>query len=122
TEDLRLLPRREVSTLVELVVIDELGIRPLCPTPRGLVDFVWKRAHSHRDGDVFDVEKAYLRGQSVFPIETSRRYRRVRQPVERDVVEDIISRQAFGLSVKHARDKRKTGGVVVEYPRRQADG
>jgi hypothetical protein len=65
-----------------------------------------------RDRDVFDVEK----GQLVFPVETSRRDRRVRQPVECDVVEDIVSREAFGLSVEDACDKRVTAVVVVEHP------
>src|SRR5262245_28545606 len=102
--------------------MDEFGIRPLCPTPRGRIDLVWKDAYGNRDGNVFDVEKGGARGSPVFPIETSRRDRRVRQPVERDVVEDVISRQAFGLSIEDARDERKTGGVVVEYPRGQADG
>src|SRR5258708_29373736 len=70
-EDLRLLPRREVAALVELVVMDEFGKRPLCPTARGLVDLIWKGAHGDRDGDVLDVEKRQL----VFPADTSRRDR-----------------------------------------------
>ena len=70
--------------------MDELGIRPLCPTPRGLIELVRKDAHGNRDGDVLDVEE----GELVFPIETRRRNRRVRQPVERDVVEDVVSCKA----------------------------
>src|SRR3984893_6451641 len=77
-EDLRLLPGREVAALVDLVVIDELGIRPLRPAPRGLIELVRKGAHRGRDGDVFRGEKREL----ALPIETSRRDRRVRQPVE----------------------------------------
>jgi hypothetical protein len=61
-EELRLFPSREVAAFVELVVMDEFGIRTLCPTPRGCIDLVWKDAHGHRDGDVFDVEKARARG------------------------------------------------------------
>src|SRR4051812_1848455 len=52
-KDHRLLPRREVPTLVELVVIHELGIGPLRPTARGLVKLVGERAHGNRDADAF---------------------------------------------------------------------
>jgi hypothetical protein len=68
-EQLRLLPGREVPTLVELVVMDEVGIGLLCPTPRHLVDLVRKDAHRYRDGDALRVEEA----DRIFPIETSRR-------------------------------------------------
>src|SRR5882672_9747404 len=57
-EELRLFPGREVTAFVELVVVDELGKRPLRPTARGLVELVWKGAY-----DVLDVEKRQL----VFP-------------------------------------------------------
>ena len=88
---MRLLKGREVAALVELVVMDELGIRTLCPTPRGGVDLIWKDADGNRDGDVLRGEK----GKLIFPIQTSRRDRRVRQPVEGDVVENVISRKAL---------------------------
>src|SRR6266404_7725788 len=97
--------------------MDEFGVRPLCPTPRGGVDLIWKDADGNRDGDVLRGEKVKL----VFPIQTSRRDRRVRQPVEGDVVEDIISRKPLGLTVKDACDERLTACVVVEYPGHQAD-
>jgi len=98
--------------------MDEFGVRPLCPIPRGGVDLIWKDADGNRDGDVLRGEK----GKLVFPIQTSRRDRRVRQPVEGDVVENVISRKALGLAGKDARHERLTGFVVVEYPGRQADG
>jgi len=41
---------REHELLVELVVMDEFGIRPLCPTPWGCIDLVGKDAYGHRDG------------------------------------------------------------------------
>ena len=83
-EELRLFPGRKMPAFVELVVMDEFGKSPLRPTPRGLVEFVGKGAHSDRDGHTLRSEKREL----VFPIQTSRRNRRARQPVERDVVED----------------------------------
>ncbi len=67
--------------------MDELGIRLLGPTARSRIDLVWKDAHGDRDGDAFNVEK----GQLVFPIETSRRDRGVRQPVGCDDVLDNIT-------------------------------
>ena len=71
-----------MPAFVEPVVMDEFGIRPLCPTSRDVIKLVKEDAHGNEDRDVFDVKK----GQFVFPIETSRRNRRVRQPVERNVV------------------------------------
>ena len=44
-------------------------------------------------------------GQLVLPVQARRGDRRVRQPVERDVVEDVVSRQALGPPVEHARDQ-----------------
>src|SRR6266487_2619240 len=67
-KELRLFPGRKVPAFVEFVVIDELGIRSLGPTARGLIELVRKGAHGHRDRDPFGGEK----GQLAFPIETSR--------------------------------------------------
>src|ERR1700728_4842941 len=68
-EEFRLLPCREVSALRDSVVVNQLGISFLGPTPRGLINLVWKGAHGNRDRDVSRIEKAAL----IFPIETSRR-------------------------------------------------
>jgi hypothetical protein len=46
-----------VSTSVELVVVDEFGIRPLRPTSRAQIDLVGKGAYGNRDGNAFDTEK-----------------------------------------------------------------
>src|SRR5882757_5394648 len=96
----------------------EFGIRSLYPAPRSGVDFIGINADGNRDGDVLRGEK----GKLVFPIQTSRRDRRIRQPVEGDVVKNVVSRKALGLTVKDARHERLTGLVVVEHPSRQADG
>jgi hypothetical protein len=114
---LRLLPGREVPAFREPVVMDELGVGSFRPTPRGRIDLVRKGAHGDGDGDPFRGEK----GQLAFLIETSRRNRRVRQPVERDVVEDVVSRKALGLTGKDACDERVTARVVVEHPGGEAD-
>src|SRR6266446_3563269 len=98
--------------------MDEFGVRPLCPTPRNGIDLVGKDADGNRDGDVLRGEK----GKLVFPIQASRRDGRVRQPVEGDVVENVVSRKSLRLAGKDARHERLTGFVVVKYPGRQADG
>src|SRR6266550_1992588 len=112
-QKLRLFPRRKVPALVELVVMDELGIRPLRPAPRCSDDLVRKEAHGNRDGDVLGT-KVCLRES--LPIKTSRRDCRVRQPEERDVVEHIVSRKACWLPVKSTCDELQTERVVVQQP------
>src|ERR1700722_2476086 len=117
TEEFRLFPRGEVAALRESVVVNQFGIGFLGPGPRGLIDLVWKGAHRNRDLNTSRIEKATL----VFPIETSRRDRRIGQPVERDVVEDVISCQALGLPVENACDERLTARVVIKDPPCQTD-
>ena len=84
---MRLLPGRIVPAFVNFVVIDKVLIGALGPTPRGFIVLAWKDAHGRRNGDVEGVVKAVV----IFPIEPSRRYSRVRQPVEGDVVKHVIS-------------------------------
>jgi hypothetical protein len=95
-ELLRLFPGRKVSAFGETVVMNQFGIRFLRPALRGCVDLIWKHADGNRDGDVLRRKEVQL----VFPIQSSRRDCRVRQPIERDVVEDVGSRKALGLTVK----------------------
>ena len=76
----------------EPVVMNEPGVRPSVQLSRGRVDLVGKGAYGDGNGDPFRGEKRQL----AFPIEPRRRNRRVRQPVERDVVEDVVSRKALG--------------------------
>ena len=86
-----------MPALGELVEVNELGVRLLRPTPRGGIELVRKDTHSNRDtGDAFDIEKPdFAKG---LPIETGARKRRVRQPGDRDVVEDVVARQARGFA------------------------
>src|SRR3954463_10798294 len=86
-EELRLFPRREVPALVELVVMDEPGIRPLRPAPRRRDDVVGKNAYRNRDGDVLGAQVGL---REPLPIKTRRGDGRVRQPEERGVVEHIV--------------------------------
>src|SRR5918998_777694 len=64
-EQLGLFPGCEVTTLVDLVEVDQVGVGLLGPAPRGLICLAGKDAHGHRDGDALGVEKATL----IFPIE-----------------------------------------------------
>src|SRR5262249_21333723 len=82
-EQLRLLPGSEVATLVDLVVIDQVGVRPLRPASWCLILLAGKDAHGHWNGDALGVEEA----TPIFPVEARRRDSGVCQPVERDVVE-----------------------------------
>src|SRR5690349_23730763 len=103
--ELRLFPSGEMRAFGKLVVMNEMGVRLLCPTAGGGIDLAWKGAHGYGNGDAFDVEEAFFRRAAVVPIKTGRRDSRIRQPVERDVVEDVIRREPFGLAVEHARKK-----------------
>src|SRR5262245_18627449 len=122
TEELRLLPRREVGALVELVVVDEVRIGLLRPTARSRVDLVREDAHSYRDLDAPGVEEASRRLVRIVPVEARRGDCRVGDPVERDVVEDVALRQPLGLSIEDAGDHLLAARVVVNHPGCEADG
>ena len=60
----------------------------------------------------------------VLPVEASRRDSGVRQPVERDVVEDVVPREAPGrLALEDLRDEAGLAGAVavVDQQRREVD-
>jgi hypothetical protein len=98
-----------VSSFVYLVVVDEFVIRPLRPTSRGLIVLAGKDAHRCWDGDIRRVIKIEVK----FPIEASRGNRRVRQPVEGEVVEYIISCQVTcGVSIDRAPERRQVIGAA----------
>jgi len=63
-EDFGLFPCRKMPALLEAVVIDELWVRLLCPTPRGLNDLVRKGTHRDGDGDGFGALPLRSRGTS----------------------------------------------------------
>src|SRR5262245_25576371 len=111
-----------MATPIESVVMDEvIGICPLGPALRCLIQLVREDTDGERDGDVLGVEE----GGRVLPVETGRRDASVREPVERDVVEDVISceitRQA---SLQDLPDEPGLAGAVavVDRERRQIDG
>ncbi|HEX5500174.1 MAG TPA: hypothetical protein VFX03_13140, partial [Thermomicrobiales bacterium] len=61
------------------------------------------------------------KGQLAFPVESRRRDRGVRQPVERDIVENVVAREPLSLSFEDASDELVAARVVVEHPGGQAD-
>jgi hypothetical protein len=58
---------------------------------------VRKYADGHRDQDAFRIEVPFA---PILPIEASARKRCVRQPGDRDVVENVVACKAFGFSGK----------------------
>src|SRR5260370_19815080 len=98
SKGLGLSPSRKVPAFVELVVVDQFGIRPLRPTARAQIDLVRKGAYGNGDGNAFDTE---IR-EFAFPVEACSGNRRVRQPGDRDVVEDIVPGWAGSFSGKAA--------------------
>jgi hypothetical protein len=59
--------------------MDEFGKRPLCPAPRGWIEFVREDAHGNRDGDAaFGIEKPEF--APILPVETGARKRHVIPP------------------------------------------
>ena len=89
-----------MATLLHLVVMDQVWKDTLRPAPRNRIDFVRERTHGHGNRDAFGIKVPELAPR--LPIETSARHRRVRQPCDRDVVEDVVAREALGLSLKDA--------------------
>src|SRR6185295_17190300 len=81
------------------------------------MDVVGKYANSDRNLYLFRNKE----GQLVFKVQTSGRDASVRQPVKRDVVENVVSRKTLGLAVEDARDELVTFYIVIDYPRSKAD-
>src|SRR5215831_7344345 len=98
-EELGLFPGGEVAAFGHLVVVDQLRIGLLCPAPRRLIKLIGEGAHGDRNLDAPGVEEASRGMVRVVPVEARRGDRGVGQPVERDVVEDVVPRQALRLPV-----------------------
>ena len=100
--------------------MNELGIRLLCPALRGRIEFVGEDAYSHGDVDALGVEVPSL--APILPIEPGAGKRRVRQPCNCDVVENVVASEAFGFSSEGARDQLVAARVVIKEISRQPDG
>src|SRR5215203_1583490 len=117
-EELRLLERGEVPALRKPAVMQQFGVGTFGPAPRGWIQLVGEDAHRGRDGDPFDIEVPFA---EILPIETGAGDSRVRQPGDGDVVEDVVPREALGLSVEDAYDELVAAQVVIEEICREAD-
>jgi hypothetical protein len=78
--------------------MDQSGVHPLRPTPWRWIKSVGQDAHGNRDRDAFGIEIPEF--APILPVETSARKCRVRQSGNGDVVEDVVAREALGLSLK----------------------
>jgi len=88
-EKVWLFPGREVTASVEPVVVDEVvGVRTLGPAPQALMQLARKDASGRRNRDRLGVEEV----RAVLPVQAGRGNPGARQPVQRDVVEKIVSR------------------------------
>ena len=100
--------------------MDQFGIGPLGPAPWRWIQLIGEDADGNRDGDAFGIEIPKF--APILPIETGARKRRVRQPGDRDVVEDVVAREAFGFSLKDACDQLVAARIVIKEISRQTDG
>src|SRR5258708_353675 len=100
--------------------MNKFGIRTFCQAPRDWIETVREDAHRNRDGDAFGTEIPEF--APILPIETGARKRRVRQPGDRDVVEDVVAREAFRFPLKDACDQLVAARIVIKEISRQADG
>ena len=79
-----------MTASVEPVVMDQVvRVCAFGPAARGLIELVREDADRERDRDRLGVEEIGL----VLPVEASRRDACVREPVQRQVVENVIARQ-----------------------------
>src|SRR5436305_3550028 len=96
-EELGLLPSGEVAAPVDLVEVREVGVGHLDPAPRGSPDLVGEC----READRYGRRRRGLNGEpgpcsSVLPVVPGGGGPGACQPVERDVVEDVLLGQVPG--------------------------
>src|SRR5256885_11444128 len=120
-EDLRLLPGCEVTALVDLVEVNEVRIDLLGPAARRLEDLAGEDGERHRQRQFrrrLPGRKRSKDALCLLPVESRRRCRGARQPVQRDVVDDPVAGQAARrLAVDdRVRDFRVTVRGGVEHP------
>src|SRR5690349_15293488 len=95
-QKLWLFPSGKMSALGEDIEVEEIVVGALRPTPWSLINLLREDADGSRYGDAQVVEKAALE----LRVEPSGRHPGVRQPGQRDVVEDVVPRKvAVGLPI-----------------------
>jgi hypothetical protein len=78
-----------VPALGELVEVDEMRIGLLRPAPWRGIEFVGKDPDGNGDGDTFHVEISKF--PLILPIEPGAGKRGIRQPCDRDVIENVVA-------------------------------
>src|SRR5262245_4157177 len=106
-EQLRLLPCCEVTAPVDDVEVDQLVIGALGPALRRAIDLAGEHRDRGRQRNVDGVEVVGV----VLPVQARARGRRVGQPVQRDVVEDLVAGER---ALRVATAVRPRGELVVE--------
>src|SRR5580693_2354992 len=124
-EQLGLFPGGEVTALVHLVEVDDVGVRLLDPAARGPPDLAGERREADRNRD----RRGSLTGRtsiflSFFPVRARSRRPGACQPVQGDVVDDVVPGEiARRLPAgKTAGDLQVAVRIVIDHPRRQRDG
>src|SRR5207237_2742671 len=90
-EQLRLFPGGEVTALVHLVEVGDVGVGLLDPAARGPPDLAGERGEADRDRD----RRGGLAGSlflSFLPVRAGRRGTRAGQPVQPDLVAHVVPR------------------------------
>src|SRR6185437_4811798 len=121
-EQVWLLPGGEVAAPVSLVEVDEVRIDLLGPAARGPEDLVGERGEGDRERDLRGrLPGRTSLGPSSLPVRTRGRGPSAGQPVQRDVVENVVAGEvARGLAAgKPVGDLVVAVGVVVEHPGRE---
>src|SRR5215469_16677367 len=124
-EQLRLLPRGEVTAPGGVVVIDEGWVLLLHPAARGAEDLAGEDREADRKRDRWRrLAGRKCLGAGGLPVQAGGRGPGAGQPVQRDVVEDVVPGQtARGPPPGEGAGDLVVGvGVWVEHPARQGDG
>src|SRR3954464_1609544 len=110
-----------MAALFGSMVVNELGVGFFGPASGRLILLAGEDGYCDRDLHTFSVEEAAL----VFPIETRREDPGIRQPVKRDVVENLVPRQLAGGARSAVQSRNDRGGglavgvIVIEKPGRE---
>src|SRR5580700_10131242 len=109
-EQLGLFPGGEVAALADLVEVGDVGVELLGPAARGPEDLAGERGEADRECDLWrSLPGRVSCGLSALPVRAGCRGPGASQPVQRDVVQDVVPGEiARGLAV----DKR-AGDLVV---------
>jgi hypothetical protein len=103
----RLFPRGEVPALVHFVEVNEVVIAAFRPASRCLIDLAREDRHGSRQGNVHSVEIVGM----VFPIDLRGRRSAVRQPVERNIVKHLITREHAFRFAAELKSEVVSGGI-----------